>query len=187
VANRHHAEIEQLIGFFLNTVVMRSLVQEESTFEELLRQVNEEVLESHEHQDVPLPRVVEELGLAGNVEESLLFRVMFALLPMPELSGIELPQLKMSLYEGDFGVTTFDLVFSLTEAGEGVIGYFEYSTDLFTDETIERIERHYLKLLEEVVADPSVRLLDLRLEPEEGRLSGAFESEKVAEVEEFEF
>lgn len=187
VANRNHAEVERLIGFFLNTVVMRSLVREDGTFEELLRQVNEEVLESHEHQDVPLPRVVEELGLAGGTEESMLFRVMFALVPLPELTGIELPQLRMSLYEGDFGVTTFDLVLSLAETGEGVIGYFEYSTDLFTGETIERIERHYLKLLEEVIADPAVRLLDLRLESEEERVAEARETEKFAEVEEFEF
>ncbi len=160
IANRNRAETEQLIGVFVNTLVMRTDLSGTSTFRELLHQVREVALEAYEHQDLPFEQLVEEPE--RSLSHHPVFQVWFALnnAPIPDL---KLPGLTASLLEVKSDTAKFDLSLDMMETAEGLMGSVEYSTDLFDAATISRMVGHFLTLLEGIVANPQVRLGDLPL------------------------
>ncbi|NJM71691.1 MAG: amino acid adenylation domain-containing protein, partial [Scytonema sp. RU_4_4] len=153
IANRNRSEIESLIGFFVNTLVLRTSFETNPSFESLLSQVRETTLKAYEHQDVPFEQVVEALQPQRSLSHSPLFQVMFvlqnAIIGEVELPGVTLTQLAQ---EGT--VAKFDLTLSMSETDQGLIGSWEYNTDLFDAETIERMVGHFQNLLSAIVANP---------------------------------
>nr|QEO74622.1 Beta-ketoacyl synthase [uncultured bacterium] len=168
VAGRNRAETEPLIGFLVNTLVMRTNLAGDPTFEELLGRVREVALAAYAHQDVPFERLVEELQPARHTSHSPLFQVLFVLqnAPMPRL---ELPGLELSVMPVGNGTAKFDLTLSLAEESGGLSGSLEYNTDLFDDATIRRMAGHLKTLLEAVAADPVQHLSALPLLTEDER------------------
>jgi len=162
VANRRRVELEGLIGFFVDTVALRSDLSGNPTFRELLHKVREVALEAYAHQDVPFERLVAELAPTRDMSRSPIFQVMFVLQP-PPADDVSFPGLETSLVEAWSGTAKFDLWLSVREDPDGLALTVEYSADLFDAPTIERLLGHYQQLLEEVVADPGRRLLDLPL------------------------
>ncbi|MBW4611021.1 MAG: amino acid adenylation domain-containing protein [Hassallia sp. WJT32-NPBG1] len=162
VANRNQAEIENLIGFFINTLVLRTDLGGNPTFRELLGQVREMVLEAYNHQDLPFEKLVENLRPERDSSHTPLFQVMFALqnAPMPIL---EFSGLKLSPLEIDSGTAKFDLTLDISETANGIQGCWEYNTDLFDSSTIQRMAGHFQTLLEGIVAQPDQSLSDLPL------------------------
>jgi amino acid adenylation domain-containing protein len=160
IANRNRMEIENLIGFFVNTLVLRTSLSANPTFSELLTRVRDVTLGAFAHQDLPFEKLVEELQPERDMSRTPLFQVMFSLqnepLPPPRLGGLE-----MQLIDDDMKTAQFDLTLDLMERDDGILCNLEFNTDLFDRETAERMLRHYLRLLEEVVADPDRRLLEL--------------------------
>jgi amino acid adenylation domain-containing protein/FkbM family methyltransferase len=186
VANRNRQETEGLIGFFVNMLVLRTRVAGEESFAELLRQVREVCLGGYAHQDVPFEKLVEELQPERSMSHTPLFQVVFVLQNAP-VGELELPGLQLSSVEVDHPIAKFDLTL-LMEEREGQLGAtLEYNTDLFDVETIERMSRHLLTLLQAVVAlNPQPRLSDLPLltEGERGQLLSQWNSiEAVYPVE----
>ncbi|QRK05610.1 non-ribosomal peptide synthase/polyketide synthase [Archangium violaceum] len=168
IAGRNHAEVEGLIGFFVNVLVMRARVKGEAPFRELLHQVKETALGAYAHQEVPFEKLVEELKPARDTRRTPLFQVAFALqnTPSPELALPGIVSRSLSLA----GQTSrFDLTLSLRETAAGLEGVVEYSTDLFEASTIDRMFGHLRTLLEGVVADPGRRVGELPLLTEEER------------------
>ncbi|QRN95171.1 non-ribosomal peptide synthase/polyketide synthase [Archangium violaceum] len=162
VSGRQQAELEGLIGFFVNTVVLRTRLGEDPTFRELLARVKEVTLGAYSHQDVPFERLVEELQPARNLSHSPLFQVMVDL----QQSGPQarsLPGLKLSPVEGSGWSSKFDLTFSFQEKPEWLEVSLEYATDLFDEATAERLLGHLRVLLEGAVARPERRLSTLPL------------------------
>ncbi|AUS99564.1 non-ribosomal peptide synthetase [Nostoc sp. CENA543] len=162
IANRNRAEIEGLIGFFVNTLVLRTKLAGNFTFEELLGRVREVALGAYSHQDLPFDVLVEELQPQRSLSYTPLFQVMFVLQNAP-MSEIELSGLNLSLLENDNGTAKFDLTLFMEETAAGIVGTFEYSTDLFEADTIQRMAQHLQILLAGIISDSQQQLWELPL------------------------
>jgi len=162
IANRNRLEVESLIGFFANTLALRTDLSGNPTFIELLRRVREVCLAAYVHQDLPFERLVEELHLERDLSRNPIFQVMFVL---RNASGqvLEMPGLTMSPLEVDSGTTHFDLILHMTETEHELSGELVYNTDLFEPDTIARMLEHFQTLLEGIVADPDQQLSNLPL------------------------
>jgi amino acid adenylation domain-containing protein len=162
IAGRSRAELEPLIGFFINTLVLRTDLSGNPTFRELLGRVREVTLGAYAHQDVPFERLVEELQPARELSHAPLFQVMFVLQNAPKPS-LELPGLTLAQVELDVGTAMFDLSLSVEETPRGLFGVLEYNTDLFDASTIKRLAGHLQNLLAGIVREPRRRVSDLPL------------------------
>ncbi|MDY7077386.1 MAG: amino acid adenylation domain-containing protein [Chloroflexota bacterium] len=162
IANRNRAEIEGLIGFFVNILVMRTDLSGDPTFRKLLVRVREVTLGAYAHQDLPFEMLVEELQPERDMSRTPLFQVMFILQNAP-LEPLQLPDLTLSPLEAHSGTATFDLTLSMAETHSGLSGAIEYNTDLFNAATIRRMVGHFQTLLEGIVADPDQPISQLPL------------------------
>ncbi|MEW6497398.1 MAG: amino acid adenylation domain-containing protein, partial [Cyanobacteriota bacterium] len=162
IANRNRSEIEGLIGFFVNSLVLRTNLSGNPTFLELLDRVREVALGAYAHQDLPFEKLVEELHPQRNLSHHPLFQVAFSLQNTP-IQALELPRLTLSRLDFDNPSAKFDLEFHLWESPEGLRGQVCYSTDLFDEATITRMLGHFQALLEGIVANPQQRLCELPL------------------------
>ncbi|MCL5996905.1 MAG: amino acid adenylation domain-containing protein, partial [Chloroflexi bacterium] len=154
IANRNRAEIEPLIGFFANTLVLRTDLSNEPNFHELLRRAREVALDAYANQDVPFEVLVDRLRPDRSLDRSPLFQAMFAL-QKPLLPLLQLASLNISQMEVQPGTAKFDLLLEMDEAPDTFRGVFEYNTDLFDASTIQRMSGHFQTLLTGLVVDPN--------------------------------
>jgi amino acid adenylation domain-containing protein len=162
VANRNRAEVENLIGFFVNSLVLRTDLSGDPRFRDLLARVRTVALDAYTHQDLPFEQLVSELRPERGYGRNPLFQVHFQLLSEQE------PETASELLAGEpmttkIGTAKFDLALDLWEYPDAIFGHFEYSTDLFSEETVVRLERHFRRLLEGIAADPDQRISELPL------------------------
>ncbi|MBW4424871.1 MAG: amino acid adenylation domain-containing protein [Nostoc desertorum CM1-VF14] len=162
IANRNRSELEGLIGFFVNSLVLRSDLSGNPTFRELLNRVREVTLGAYAHQDLPFEKLVEELHPERDLSRHPLFQVVFSLQNTP-IEALELPGLKLSLFDFDSKIAKLDLEFHLWRDLETLKGEIVYSTDLFDQSTITRMLGHFQILLESIVANPKQHISDLAL------------------------
>ncbi|MEH2110838.1 non-ribosomal peptide synthetase [Nostoc sp.] len=162
IANRNRSELEGLIGFFVNSLVLRTDFSGKATFRELLNRVREITLEAYSHQDLPFEKLVEELHPERDLSYHPFFQVVFSLQNTP-IETLELSGLTLSLFEFDSKTAKLDLEFHLWQDLESLKGQMVYSTDLFDDKTITRMLGHFQTLLESIVANPEQRISDLSL------------------------
>jgi amino acid adenylation domain-containing protein len=162
IANRNRSELEGLIGFFVNSLVLRTNFSGNPTFRELLNRVREVTLGAYAHQDLPFEKLVEELHPERDLSRHPLFQVVFSLQNTP-IEALELPELKLSLLDFDSKTAKLDLEFHLWQDLETLKGQVVYSTDLFDDTTIKRMLGHFQTLLASIVVNPKQRLSDLTL------------------------
>ncbi|MCW5318204.1 amino acid adenylation domain-containing protein [Nostoc sp. KVJ3] len=162
IANRNRSELEGLIGFFVNSLVLRTDFSGKVTFKELLNRVREITLEAYSHQDLPFEKLVEELHPERDLSYHPFFQVVFSLQNTP-IETLELSGLTLSLFEFDSKTAKLDLEFHLWQDLESLKGQMVYSTDLFDDKTITRMLGHFQTLLESIVANPEQRISDLSL------------------------
>ncbi|MCP4571833.1 MAG: non-ribosomal peptide synthetase, partial [bacterium] len=154
IAGRNRREVEELIGFFINTLVLRSDLAGNPSFVEVLGRVRQVALDAYAHQDLPFDYLVEELEPERDLSSTPLFQVMFAVQNAPQ-GDLELPGLTLRPAAGEGGTTAkFDLTLALQESARGLVGAVEYSTDLFDPTTIDRWLGHFARLLAGAVADP---------------------------------
>jgi surfactin family lipopeptide synthetase A len=162
IASRNRAELEEMIGFFANTLVLRTKVSDDPSFDAVLAQVKESALGAYAHQDVPFEKLVEELRPERNLSQNPLFQVMFSLQNAPrqafELSGLKVTALDLGEAAAKFDISAF-----LSETPDGLRGRFEYNTDLFDAETIQQMIAHYEVLLESALAHPQEKISRLQL------------------------
>lgn len=168
-ANRDRAELESLIGFFINSLVLRLDLSGNPTFRELLARVRRVALEAYEHQDLPFEKLVSELRPERNLGYNPLFQVHFQLFNMMMESSESAGPLDGEWLEAETNTAKFDLALDIWEYTDALWGHLEYSTDLFVEQTIEQLERHYHSLLEAVVSDPDRRLAELLLMSDDER------------------
>jgi len=162
IAGRNLTETEELIGCFINTLVLRGDLSGNPTFRELLRRVRETAVAAYANEDLPFEKLVEELQPGRDLSHSPLFQVMFALERAP-FEDVHWPGLKLTPLGLDSGTAKFDLTLYVTESAEGLTARMEYNTDLFDPTTIRRMLNHLRVLLEGVVAGSDKRLSDLPL------------------------
>ncbi len=162
IAHRNRREIEPLIGFFVNTLVMRTQFQEHLSFLEVLKRVRQTAIEAYAHQDIPFEQLVEELQPQRSLSYSPLFQAMFAL-RSDVMGNPDFPGLTWSRLEIKSVAAKFDLFLSMKETQEGLIGYWEYNSDLFDRATIRRWMSHFQVLLEGIVDNPQQQISQLHL------------------------
>jgi amino acid adenylation domain-containing protein len=157
IANRNRAEIENLIGFFVNMLVMRADLRGNPRFVELLRRVRETAFEAYAHQDLPFEKLVEELQPERDLSHTPFFQVTFVL-QNASPDALRLPGLEVSHEEFGTGVAKFDLVLAMTDDERGLGGTLQYNKNLFDASTIRRLLDHFRSLLEGVAAAPELRI-----------------------------
>ena len=163
IAGRQQQEVEGLIGFFVNTLALRSRVEGRMTFVELLQQVKQTTLEAYEHQEAPFEKVVEAVVKVRDRSRTPLFQVMFALQNTPEVPTLHLGELVISQERPVRDTTQFDLNIAIRETPAGLKVVAEYCTDLYEEETIGRLMGHYEQLLRSVAARPDQRIGELEM------------------------
>ncbi|HEX9942197.1 MAG TPA: amino acid adenylation domain-containing protein [Thermoanaerobaculia bacterium] len=168
IANRNRVEIEPLIGFFVNSLVLRGDLGRDPGSGELIARARRSALEAYSHQDLPFERLVEELRPERRLSHNPLFQVIFAVQNAP-VGRIDLPGLSLAPVEFDFPSTRFDLEATFWETADGLVGHLLYSTDLFDPPTIRRLASRFEALLAGMLADPDRRLSDLPLVSEAER------------------
>lgn len=162
IASRNRIEIEGLIGFFVNTLVLRTDLSGNPTFRELLRRVRQITRDAYDHQDLPFEKLVEELQPERDLSYSPLFQVKFMLENAPK-ENLKLPGLTLSLMDSENSTAKLDLSLDMYETPSGLMGVFEYNTDLFDRVTITRMVEHFRNLLSGIVKNPGQRLSELPL------------------------
>jgi amino acid adenylation domain-containing protein len=167
-ANRSRAEVSELIGFFVNNLVLRAKVEGNLTFLELLQQVRESTLGAYENQDVPFDHLVRELQTDRNPEYTPLFQTMFILQNFP-LEELHLPELTVLPLEIAPLTSRFDLSVEIYPYRNELLVYFDYRIDLYDDATIAELQRSFKHVLEFVIANPAAPLESVPLLPESAR------------------
>ncbi|MEO8970160.1 MAG: amino acid adenylation domain-containing protein [Ktedonobacteraceae bacterium] len=164
ISDRKRKEVQNLMGFFLNTLVLRTNLSGNPTVHDLFQRVREVVLEAHAHQDVPFELLVKELQPERTVGQNPFFQALLSLEPPLHVdeSGWTLSQMDV-----ETNTAKFDLSLELDDRPDGLIGRFEYNTDLFDAPTIERIAGHWQTLLASIVANPEQHIAELPLLTEE--------------------
>ena len=159
VAGRDNQELEGLIGFFVNSLVLRGDLSGNPSFTELVARVREMALDAYAHQDLPFEVLVEKLHPRRDLSRHPIFQVTFQLINLPGTGSApayqptEIPR----------PTSGFDLVFDLWGDGSGIAGRIDYSTDLFNRSTTQRLHTHYQNLLACAAADPKVRISEFPL------------------------
>jgi len=162
IANRNRAEVEPLIGYFINMLALRADLSGDPTFLDVLARVREAALGAYEHQDLPLELLTEALRPDRDQGRTPLFRAMFVL-QNNRLPDVGTGDLALEAFGDELGTGTakFDLSLAVAETPEGLVGSLEYATDLFDAATIARALARFRALLEAVVSDPARRVSDL--------------------------
>ena len=160
IANRNYGEVENLIGFFVNALTMRTKLTGNPTFRELMGRTRDVALEAYGHQDLPFEKLVEEFDPERNLGYNPLFQVLFVLQNAPKYE-LELPGLKLEWLPIYNGTAKFDIALHVAERPEGLSCMMEFNTDLFESSTISRMLGHWRVLLESVAADADQRIASL--------------------------
>ncbi|MFV8133049.1 amino acid adenylation domain-containing protein [Streptomyces syringium] len=155
VANRNRKEFENTVGLFVNTVVIRSDLSDDPSFRDHLGRVRDTVLDAQDHQDLPFERIVEQLGPERTADNAALFHVMFGFHDEDDMTA-GLPGPRARLVDGPAGSAKFELTFDVVRTGEAIRCRLEYRADLFEAATIERVARHYERLLDGATARPEL-------------------------------
>jgi amino acid adenylation domain-containing protein len=176
VANRHQSELEGLIGFFVNSLVLRTDLSGDPSFRDLLDRVREVTLAAYAHQDLPFEKLVEELQPVRSLGQNPLFQVVFALQNTP-MEQLVLPGLVLSPVDLETKTARFNLELYVWKCADnfrnlwgkdwqqtdGLRGVIVYNTDLFDETTIAELRQHFQTLLEGIVTNPEARLSELPL------------------------
>lgn len=161
IANRNRTEIEALIGFFSNTLVLRSDLADNPSFKQLLAQIKELTYGAYDHQDLPFEKLVEELQPERDLSYNPLFQAKFRL--ENQSPSVTIPGLKITPLQQTEFAAKLDLSLDMYETPSGLVGGFEYNSDLFKPETISRLVEHWRTLLQGIASNPDCRISELTL------------------------
>ena len=183
IANRNHPLLEDLIGFFLNTMAVRIDSSKTSTFRQLLAEVREAALGAYAHQDAPFEKIVEVVNPERDPQHWPLFQVMFVLQNAP-VTALTLPELTLEPLLAETQKAKFDLTFVIEQNESELVGTFQYDSELFEARSIERLARRFERLVQGILADPDQAIEDLPLLPDEERelVLGQFNESRLSDV-----
>ena len=167
-AGRRHADLEEIVGMFINNLPIRNFPASDKTFQQFLAEVKENTLEAFENQDYQFDALVNELDLDRDVSRNPLFETEFDLQNM-EFYDWNIEELQFSPYQLTRKTSQFDIALECQEEGDKIAATFEYCTEIFKQETVERLAKHYRSLLETVTEQPELKLADIDVNTEEDK------------------
>ena len=167
-AGRIRKELEDIIGLFVNTLVIRTEISNTDTFNSLLKQVRKKVVNAISNQEIPFEKLIDELEVERTLSHSPLFQVMFVYNQSP-LKNINAEGISIKPVELNLESAKFDITLALTENKESIGGVFEYNTSLFKRTTIERMIKHFNKIILEIVNHKEVKINELSIITEDER------------------
>lgn len=162
VAGRQHADVDNIVGIFVNTLVMRNYPQGGKTFKEFLEEVKNNALKAFENQDYPLDELVRKLKLRKDQSRNPLFDTIFVL-QNTAIKEIETENLKFLRYATKNSVSKFDVSLEISEQENILNCVFEYCTKLFCKESMELMSRDYKEILDKILADRTIKLSEIEL------------------------
>jgi amino acid adenylation domain-containing protein len=166
IAGRRHTDLAEIIGMFVNTLVMRNYPSGDKTFSLFLQEVKEKTLKAFENQDYQYEDLVEKVAVTRDTSRNPLFDTMFVLQNM-DIAEINIPGLKLSPYLYENKTTKFDLTLTAVEAEEKLFFNFEYSTKLFKEETANRFIAYFKNIVNGVIENKDRRIFDFEIITEE--------------------
>ncbi|MEO7584343.1 MAG: amino acid adenylation domain-containing protein, partial [Ferruginibacter sp.] len=182
IAGRQQEEVESLVGFFVNTLALRTEVNDDATFTSLLADVKNTAMDAYEHQEAPFEKVVEVVVKERDMSRSPLFQVLFVLQNLPDAPTLKLPELILTGEALENPTSKYDISFYLTETPHGIQGSVEYCTDIYQEQTILRMIEHYRELLGSIVKIPEqkIGLLPMLTVAEEHQLLQTFNNTETS-------
>ncbi len=166
IAGRSHSDLESIIGCFINSLVLRTELSDRTTVRSLLQQIRKHTLEAYDHQDAPFEKIVERLQPDRDRSRSPLFQVMLTAQDNA-INTFHLPGIDTEPIQIEITSTKYDLTFHISKSETGFKGILEFSLDLFSEKTAQRLASHFQRLLEALLTHPDMRLVDLPLLEEE--------------------
>jgi amino acid adenylation domain-containing protein len=168
ISARNHPDLENQIGFYVNTLALRSLLPEGVTFKQVLGEVTNTCLDAYEYRDYPFDKLVSALNLERDLSRNPLFDVMFSLLSKESKTVLKIPGLEHQPYLLKPRMAQFDMTWSFFEDSHNLTLVIEYEPDLFLPETIARMNGHFLQIIKSVIQNPDGKLSEINLlTPEE--------------------
>ncbi len=164
VAGRNHIDLENQIGFYINTLPLRTKIDSKDSYKDILRKVRQTVLDAFDHQVYPFDQMVDELNLQRDMSRNPLFDVMVVLQNAEEVMEVLNPLNTRAAAEWESvqaGISKFDLQFDFINDGDGIQLILNYNTDIYTADVISRLAKHFYELLEQVVAAPDMPVLKI--------------------------
>ncbi|MCB1123646.1 MAG: AMP-binding protein, partial [Verrucomicrobiae bacterium] len=167
IAGRNERKLEDIIGFFVNTLVLRDDLSGNPKFTDLVKRVRNTALDAYDHPDIPFEKLVEELAPERDLSRNPLFQVMFILQNAPS-TKLAFQDVEYTRFSVEKPSAKFDLKLAMTSEEAGLRAGWEFSTDLFDKETVQRMAEHYITLLESISANPeqTIGSLPMLSEPE---------------------
>ncbi|MBA9085510.1 amino acid adenylation domain-containing protein/non-ribosomal peptide synthase protein (TIGR01720 family) [Fontibacillus solani] len=162
IAGRHHAELENLIGMFVNTLAFRSYPEGDKTVRDLILEIKEHTVEAYENQDYPFEELVEKLDIRRDLGRNPLFDTMFVL-QNNEATVLEMDGVQLIPYQLGHSVAKFDITFQVMEQADELICSLDYATSLYKRETMERLTVHLMQLIDAMIIDPQAKLASIEL------------------------
>ncbi len=162
IAGRPHADLEPIIGMFVNTLAIRTAPMAEKTFLDYITETKETMLKAFEHQEYPFEELVEKLGVKRDLSRNPLFDTMFVL-QNTEQTDIEVDSLAVRPYEQTETAAKFDLQLNFLIDQDEIQGSFDYCTKLFKKKTIAVLAKDYVMILSAIMRNPSIPLKDIQL------------------------
>ncbi|USP97309.1 non-ribosomal peptide synthase/polyketide synthase [Bacillus vallismortis] len=182
IAGRPHADLEPIIGMFVNTLAMRNHPEKWKNFTQYLAEVKENALKAYEHQDYPFEALVDQLDIARDLSRNPLFDTMFVL-QNTEQEQLEINDVTFKPFPSEHTMAKFDLTLTAVEEESGIHFTMEYLTALFKPETIERMMGHFVQLIDSVIKQPEAELasLDMMTQEENSEIQKLFNDTATAE------
>ncbi len=160
IAGRSHADLENVIGIFINTLVMRNHPDRNISFSEFLQRVKENSLKAYENQDYQFEELVDTLNVRRDMSRNPIFDVMFIMQNMHN-GDISLKDLRIKPYKQEHNISVFDLIFEVSEADDKLVIYVEFCTKLFKKDTIKKMTAHFERIVEVISKDKQIKLKDI--------------------------
>ena len=188
MAGRQQTVVEDLIGFFVNTLAFRTNLSGDENFTDLLDSVKKTSLEAFEHQDVPFEKVVDVLGVERDMSRNPVFQVMFQLESLEAKNQLLLEGITAEPFPLDNTLTEkFDLTLGVQKSDQGLYLSISYRKDLYTQETMERMLGHFENAISSVLENKEVRISEIGLltDPEENLLEKVFKQRNIIRSSKF--
>ncbi|MDQ0272984.1 non-ribosomal peptide synthetase [Cytobacillus purgationiresistens] len=162
LANRNRLELEKVIGYFLTMGAFRSDISGDMSFRELLKNVRETSIGVYKNQDLPIGLLLDEIKVPVDPSRNPLFQAVFVYVEEHE-DKLKLPEVEIEFQLIDGMTAKYDITIGFTESKKGLEGFFEYSPDLFREETIKNMKEHFCRLLKEIIKNPDMKISDMKM------------------------